>query len=138
VAGDGPLGVPEQVLPPDPADDVVADRAAGGERAEQAHQLIGVVDRPLSTVPLVEAAVHAGGAVRDPQLGAEPGEPGEEWGVEDALAPEQRVQQPAVPEGPQPELPTRTAGSRGSRSRIAVSRNTNEVMPSAKRSRLPR
>jgi hypothetical protein len=67
--------------------------------------MVGVVGRPPGTVRLVQAAVHAGGGIRDPlQLGLESREPGEQRRVEDALPPEQRVQPSPVPEGPQPEL----------------------------------
>jgi hypothetical protein len=117
-------------------DDLVRHASVHAEGAQEHAQGLRVGCRSIGAVPLVDPPVGARRLVAEPELGAEPGEAGEQRGVGDRLGPEQPVGRRARPSARRRNRTTSRAGSRTGASR-AVSRNTRDVVPSSNRRRSP-
>ena len=98
------LRVDQEVVAPQPLDDLVARRSRVGERRQQRHHARRVVPREIAALPLVDPAVDAGLDVVDPQLRSKAGEPGEQRRVQDALPAERGMQRGAAAERGESEL----------------------------------
>jgi hypothetical protein len=111
------VGIAEELVACEAGNDVEASGPRVREWSEQAHHSPGVGTSGFGAVPLVDPSVDAGLHVVGPQLGAESREPGEQRGVEDALAAERGVEDRVGAERGEAELDddakSRAASRRG-------------------------